>query len=313
MENNSAGQEVKPRDIEHAPFAWQAKAALKAIRESLDGAHAVASGLSTYLALSEIASDEQSAEFTTTHSWVSLKSGLGVRTVWARLKDFERLKLIAVEASAWKGPAKYTLLTFGNGCDTSGNGCRRSRNRRKQASLLRSEESPKNHQRISKGGARSRKPPEMWQSHKDRKSLQEQIRELRASTKPDPELLAGLQAELKQVNDCIREFGKGKAGETVEAKPNPRNLQRVDRSIGTTNQGTAAKYRGLGKVDNPRNAGIAIDPIDQGKRAVEIVAARAMKAETPQTSPATNGKRAEDCSAEEWKAHCDKMRAVIPP
>jgi hypothetical protein len=207
---------VKPRDIEDSPFCWQAKDGLKIIRESLDGAHAVASGLATYLALTEIASDEQSPEFLTTHSWIALKSGLGARIFWARLKDFERLKLIAVKDTAWKGPAKYTLLSFGNGCDTSRNGCGRSRKKRINPPLRGSEESKKNLRIITEGGARSRRRPlEDWQLSKDAARLQKQIDDERQRPKPDTELLSAL---VKQKKEIAAELKRRRPG-AVEAKP----------------------------------------------------------------------------------------------
>lgn len=68
-------------------------------------------------------------------------------------------------------------------------------------------------------GARTNPPTsEMWRLQKDRKGLIQQIRELKEASSPDHELLAGLQAELKRVNEAIRAFGRGKVSESPTVK-----------------------------------------------------------------------------------------------
>ena len=62
-----------PRAINDASFCWQHKAALRLIRDSFDAAKTVSSAIGVYVALTEIASDEQAEVFVTTHAWIALK------------------------------------------------------------------------------------------------------------------------------------------------------------------------------------------------------------------------------------------------
>jgi hypothetical protein len=54
-----------------APFCWQYKAIRTLIRDHYDGDHFGASVLEVYTAMTEIASDEQSATFTTLQSHIA--------------------------------------------------------------------------------------------------------------------------------------------------------------------------------------------------------------------------------------------------
>jgi hypothetical protein len=98
------------RHIRQAPFCWQHKAALRLIRESFDADKAVSSALAVYLALTEIASDQESETFTTTHAWIALMSGLSPRTVQDRLNRLSEIGLLEVSTPALKSPSKYKLL-----------------------------------------------------------------------------------------------------------------------------------------------------------------------------------------------------------
>ncbi len=116
---------VKPpaaRAIDDGPFAWVSKAALRKIREGLENDNAVTSGIAVYVALAEIASDEQSPQFTTTQAHIAEKSGVSIRTVAARQQDLEELELILKIVPDLRAPAHFTLLAFGNGCRAFGNG-----------------------------------------------------------------------------------------------------------------------------------------------------------------------------------------------
>jgi hypothetical protein len=99
------------RQIEQAPFCWQHKLALRLIRDSCDAEKAVSSTLAVYVALTEIASDEESETFTTTHAWIALKSGLSARTVQDRLNRLSEIGLLEVSTPALKSPSKYRLLS----------------------------------------------------------------------------------------------------------------------------------------------------------------------------------------------------------
>ena len=65
-----AGDPLRLRSIKGVPFCWQSKAVRRAIREAFDATHNVASALAVYDALTEIASDEESETFATTHAWI---------------------------------------------------------------------------------------------------------------------------------------------------------------------------------------------------------------------------------------------------
>lgn len=122
-------------------WAWQDKAALRRIREAFDASNDVSSALAAYVALTEIASDTQRDEFTTTHAWIARTSGLSVRTVQSRIKVLAEIGLVEVITPPLRAPSTYRLLALGNGCGTSGNGCRAFGNGQKQASLPTLEES----------------------------------------------------------------------------------------------------------------------------------------------------------------------------
>jgi hypothetical protein len=92
------------------PFCWQWKPARRRIRQALDGANTVASGLAVYDALTEIASDKGQLSFETTHSFISLLSGVKVSCVKSRLADLAELGLVKVSTPKLRAPSTYTLL-----------------------------------------------------------------------------------------------------------------------------------------------------------------------------------------------------------
>lgn len=154
IEPPAADKPEAPAPAPHAPriarplrqssgtaWAWQDKAALRRIREAFDASNDVSSALAAYVALTEIASNEQRDEFTTTHAWIARTSGLSVRTVQSRIKVLAEIGLVEVITPALRAPSTYRLLALGNGCGTSGNGCRAFGNGQKQASLPTLEES----------------------------------------------------------------------------------------------------------------------------------------------------------------------------
>jgi hypothetical protein len=98
------------RDIRQAPFCYQHKAALRLIRESFDAEKAVASAIGVYVALTEIASDDEWEEFTTTHGHIAQKSGLSPRSVASRLSGLAQIGLVKISTPALKCPSTYTLL-----------------------------------------------------------------------------------------------------------------------------------------------------------------------------------------------------------
>jgi hypothetical protein len=119
--------EIRERQIKDAPFCWQHKESLQMIRDYItDGNGHSASALAIYLALTELASDQQSETFTATISQVKQRAGVSYRTAANFLKRLEANNLIAVQRSTIPGtkgnaPSTYTLLTpLGNHCLTLG-------------------------------------------------------------------------------------------------------------------------------------------------------------------------------------------------
>ena len=95
-------------------WCWQSKAALRRIRENLDGAQSIASTLSVYVALTEISSDASKTVFTTTHAWIAMFAGISTATVKRRLRELADFGLIsiAVKKPAVRGPDTYKLLSL---------------------------------------------------------------------------------------------------------------------------------------------------------------------------------------------------------
>ena len=100
------------------PFAWQDKRVLKKIREEFED---YGSALLTYLALSVAASDKQSEEFQTTHSWLGTLAGLSEKTVRLRLRELQRIGAVRITTPALRAPCTYRLLPFGTDNRTNGN------------------------------------------------------------------------------------------------------------------------------------------------------------------------------------------------
>lgn len=55
-------------------------------------------------------------------------------------------------------------------------------------------------------GAEPKKRPEFWQLSKDRDRLRKQIREAKEMSISDPEIVAGLQSQLRVVNEAIKSY-----------------------------------------------------------------------------------------------------------
>jgi DNA-binding Lrp family transcriptional regulator len=112
MNDRAANAPIKTelRVCGKAPFCWQHKGALRKIREAFDAEKTVASALAVYLALTEIASDEEREVFQTTHAWISQKSGVSPRTVQDRLNGLAEIGVVQIITPALKSPSTYWLL-----------------------------------------------------------------------------------------------------------------------------------------------------------------------------------------------------------
>jgi hypothetical protein len=114
------------RNIKNGPFCWQDKATLKLITETFAESNQAVSARSLYLALSELASDEQSETFKARKALIAHRAGLSVKTVERLLHGFEQLGLVKVDrglakagSGSIKSPNTYTLLAMRHGDATS--------------------------------------------------------------------------------------------------------------------------------------------------------------------------------------------------
>lgn len=129
------------RSIKNVPFCWQSKATLRRIADACDGRVDRAFVTAVYVALTWIASDEESSVFTAPKSQIAARAGVSYRKAADVLTFLERLGVIAVSANVIAGtrelgPNTYTLGTPGA---TSGTGCLRLGTDAKQASVPRLE------------------------------------------------------------------------------------------------------------------------------------------------------------------------------
>jgi hypothetical protein len=94
------------------PFCWQHKSALRLIREALGGDGTVSTGICVYVALTEIASDKQSAGFTAGRNYISYRCGVEEKTVGKRMHDLRDLGLVDFpdQTGKMKGPYTVTML-----------------------------------------------------------------------------------------------------------------------------------------------------------------------------------------------------------
>ncbi|MGA7724638.1 MAG: hypothetical protein WCA95_05115 [Opitutaceae bacterium] len=142
--------EKSTRSPKNGPYCWQSKAARRKIREAFDATHDVASALSVYDALSEIASNKQSETFTISQAAIGECAGVSVRTAAPILEVLVEIGLIGIVKPIVRGNHTYTLFAFGNGCASFGNKCRTFGNGRFDPSLPTYEESQKNQEELEK-------------------------------------------------------------------------------------------------------------------------------------------------------------------
>jgi hypothetical protein len=130
MNTNDDASETQPRSIKAAPFAWQHKDTLRIITETFSESDQTASARSLYVALTELASDNESETFTATKALIGHKAGLSYSTVQRLLKGLQQLNLIRIQPGRINGALKtantYTLLTIGHSDRTIGHGRFRS-------------------------------------------------------------------------------------------------------------------------------------------------------------------------------------------
>jgi len=117
-----------------APFAWQAKAALRAITRGERVANRCHT-LAVYTVLSMLVSDRQADTVTCTKGYLASIAGIGPRSVTQALLDLEALGLVQVERQKVPGTKANAVntyrLTSCTRCTTSCTGSASSRARNK--------------------------------------------------------------------------------------------------------------------------------------------------------------------------------------
>ncbi len=103
------------RSTHDEPWCWQGKGTLRMIGEAFDVTSNTASARSVYLALSEIASDDNGENFTRRIGDIAARAGVSYPTAARILKRFEALNVIRVQRNLIDGtrelaPSTYTLL-----------------------------------------------------------------------------------------------------------------------------------------------------------------------------------------------------------
>ena len=119
---------------QEAPFAWQAKAALRTIIRSERVTHR-GHALAVYVLLSLLHSDKETGAVTCTKGFLASQAGLGSRSVAQALLDLENLGLVEIRRARLPGSAANVVntyvLTSCTRCTTSCKGRSPSRARNK--------------------------------------------------------------------------------------------------------------------------------------------------------------------------------------
>ena len=115
------------RSTKDGPFCWQNKNILRSIRDYFDATNNVSSALAVYVALTEIASDNQSEVFDRRIGDIATRAGVSYKTASKVLHRLESLSIIAITRHKVCGmnenaPSTYRLLGLCNDYPTSGNG-----------------------------------------------------------------------------------------------------------------------------------------------------------------------------------------------
>lgn len=113
--NNHFDSAPAVRDTSDGPWCWQSKSALKAILEVCDG-RAAALPLSVYLALTWIASDNQSSEFEVSINEIGSRAGCCYKSVANAFAVLDAAGVIhreeqRIPGSKLQKPSRYRLLT----------------------------------------------------------------------------------------------------------------------------------------------------------------------------------------------------------
>jgi hypothetical protein len=114
-EVQSLNDEIALRQINDGPFCWQSKTALTMIRNAINNEGGnTAYAIAVYVAVTELASDEQSETFSRYIANIARRAGVSYRTAAIYLKRLESCGLIGIERRFVEGSKErlsnvYTL------------------------------------------------------------------------------------------------------------------------------------------------------------------------------------------------------------
>lgn len=102
------------------PYCWQSKEARRLIRERMNGEGSVASLLSIYDALTEVASNEMKETFQAGQPYIGTLAGVDARTVRRLEPVLEEIGVVKIIKPRLRGHHTYKLLSFRHNVPTLG-------------------------------------------------------------------------------------------------------------------------------------------------------------------------------------------------
>jgi DNA-binding transcriptional regulator YhcF (GntR family) len=189
------------------PFCWQPKEAFRRIEQEAELDEAASAKL-VYIALSRVASDEETPTFTKPINYLATLASVNRRTVERRLPLLERLGLVTVERSKLRASHRYTLATLSRNVAT----------RRDPVAVALIEEQKKYSSTAPRNS--STEVSESW------------LRELATETPYQPLDLTGELAKarrwcLENQRQCTRRFFVNWLNRCRPAKPGTRDTERL--------------------------------------------------------------------------------------
>jgi len=289
----------RPRDIKiDGPFLWAEKGVMRLIRDAFDGTTYLDQAVATYATLCELSSDNQGPVFTARRRTISERSGVSLRRVTEILSMFKQSGILdwtqnRIPGSKELAPSSYILLGLGTKHTpstpnpTPGTPCPRLGTDEKRDNCPVSEES------LEQSPEKSPEEVGAKASHPTAKSDDEWIKDLKGSP-------------AYKGTDIDTEHAKMTLWcQTHHKMPTRKRflawLNRIEKPLA---------------AGNPRNAGIAIDPIAQGMRIAEIAARRkAARKAQPSVWELKQAEAAVDSAIAdiERKAHEDAFGMQIRP
>jgi len=147
-------QRPRSSPSQEAPFAWQAKAALRAIIRGERVTHR-GHALAIYVLLSLLISDKEANSVSCTKGFLASQAGIGTRTVAQALLDLESLGLIEIRRTKLTGTAANAVNTYSlTSCTHCTSSCKG-----RSPSHARNKNNPSRPEGSLKGKGKNQKPP----------------------------------------------------------------------------------------------------------------------------------------------------------